>query len=228
MAVSNGVLTRANGLRIINKIRELMHNATLKLYTNALTPGIDTLISEFTEATFTGYAAQVVGDGDDHTITAITNADPAELTSAAHALATGDLVDITGFTGAWVAANARWPVTVTAANTFTIPVDSTAFGAIAGAPVAREVVIEWANQGHDADGVAYLTTEVISFQATGSLATSVCRGFWMVNPLSDTHPFLAARFHADVNVIQAGDAVNFVIKLRADGLVVVQLINEMA
>jgi hypothetical protein len=68
-------------------------------------------------------------------ITAATNANPVELTAAAHGLATGAHVTISGATGNWTAINGSWTVTVTGGGTFTIPVDSTSFGALAGAPV---------------------------------------------------------------------------------------------
>lgn len=68
-------------------------------------------------------------------ITVASNANPVSLTSAAHGLATGQVVTITGATGAWAAINGTFTVTVTGVNTFTIPVDSTAFGVLAGAPI---------------------------------------------------------------------------------------------
>jgi hypothetical protein len=70
-------------------------------------------------------------------VTAATNANPASLTSTAHGLATGDRVTISGATGSWTPLNGTWAVTVTGANTFTVPVDSTAFGALAGTVVFR-------------------------------------------------------------------------------------------
>jgi hypothetical protein len=70
-------------------------------------------------------------------VTAATNANPAALTSTAHGLTTGQKVTISGATGSWVPINGTWAVTVTGANTFTIPVDSTAFGALAGTVVFK-------------------------------------------------------------------------------------------
>ena len=73
-------------------------------------------------------------------ISAATNASPAVLTSAGHGIPVGStaILTITGFTGAWVPANGTFTVTSLSANTFSIPVNSTGFGAIAGAPVYAE------------------------------------------------------------------------------------------
>lgn len=70
--------------------------------------------------------------GGSVSISAASNASPVSLTSVAHGLITGDQVTISGGTGAWAAINGTFTVTVTSADTFTVPVDSTAFGALAG------------------------------------------------------------------------------------------------
>lgn len=58
------------------------------------------------------------------------SADPAELTFTGHGLSTGDTVYLSGFTGDWSALNdARYSVTVTGTDTFTIDVDTTGFTA---------------------------------------------------------------------------------------------------
>lgn len=68
-------------------------------------------------------------------ITAATNANPVVLTSASHGLATGQSVMISGGTGNWTAINGTFTVTVIDADTFSIPANSTALGALAGSPV---------------------------------------------------------------------------------------------
>lgn len=70
-------------------------------------------------------------------ISAGSNAAAAVLTYAAllPALASTQLVYISGFTGNWAAVNGVQPITVLSPTTFSIPIDSTAFGAIAGTPV---------------------------------------------------------------------------------------------
>ena len=69
-------------------------------------------------------------------ISAASNASPVEMTAAAlHLLTTGDIITISGFTGAWVSCNGTFPVIVTSTTKFTIAIDSSGFGAIAGSPV---------------------------------------------------------------------------------------------
>lgn len=64
-------------------------------------------------------------------ISAASQADPVSMTTASSP-ATGTLVTIGGGTGNWVAVNGMWVLTKTAGTTFTIPVVSTAFGAVTG------------------------------------------------------------------------------------------------
>lgn len=65
-------------------------------------------------------------------VSAATNASPVVLTATAHGLASGDTVTLRGATGGWVTLNRTYAVTVTGANTFSVPLDSSAFGALAG------------------------------------------------------------------------------------------------
>lgn len=69
------------------------------------------------------------------TITAATNAATVELTSTAHGLQTGNTITISGATGNWTPINGSFTATRTGADTFTIPVNSTTFGALTGSPV---------------------------------------------------------------------------------------------
>jgi hypothetical protein len=73
--------------------------------------------------------------GVSQAITAVTNADPAVMTSAGHGLTDGQFVGISGFTGAWAAANGKWQVDVTSASQFSIPINASGFGAISGSPI---------------------------------------------------------------------------------------------
>jgi len=68
------------------------------------------------------------------TISAATAANPAVLTATAHGRTGSILISINGFTGAWAVVNGEWTATVTGANTLSIPVDTTALGAISGSP----------------------------------------------------------------------------------------------
>jgi len=67
-------------------------------------------------------------------ISAASNASPVSLTSTGHGFSTQyqPLVTISGGTGNWTAINGTFTATITGANTLTIPVDSTSFGALAG------------------------------------------------------------------------------------------------
>src|SRR5579872_3336445 len=70
------------------------------------------------------------------TVSAVSNASPASFTATAHGLdfpgaaTTSPVVSISGGTGAWAAINGSWVATIITANAFTIPVDSTSFGAL--------------------------------------------------------------------------------------------------
>lgn len=63
---------------------------------------------------------------------AASNANPVSLTLVNHGLITGTSITISGGTGAWAAINGTFTPTVTSADTFTIPVNSTGLGALAG------------------------------------------------------------------------------------------------
>ena len=85
-----------------------------------------------------------VAISDTRTISAVTNANPVEMTcSAVHDLTTGDIIQITGFTVGWTACNGTFAVTVTSTTKFTIAVNSTAFGAISGSPVFTAAKLEY-------------------------------------------------------------------------------------
>jgi hypothetical protein len=59
------------------------------------------------------------------TVTGVTSANPAEFTVTAHGLQSGNQITVAGATGDWTEINGTHIVTVTAANTFTIAVDTT-------------------------------------------------------------------------------------------------------
>ena len=61
------------------------------------------------------------------TVTGISKASPAVVTSAAHGLTSGNSVIISGATAAWAPLNATWTATVIDGNSFSIPVDSSLF-----------------------------------------------------------------------------------------------------
>ena len=69
-------------------------------------------------------------------IVAVSNASAAVFTlpSGCAAPATAATVTVSGFTGAWAAANGSFPATNLSGNSFSIPVDSSGFGSLAGNP----------------------------------------------------------------------------------------------
>jgi len=72
-------------------------------------------------------------------ISAGTNASPVVFTSTGHGFNTASrpIVSISGGTGNWAAVNGDFVATIVDTNTFSIPVDSTAFGAVTGTIVFR-------------------------------------------------------------------------------------------
>jgi hypothetical protein len=99
-------------------------------------------------------------------ISAVSKANPAVITSTGHGFTlppttgTGQRpqVIISGATGTgWTAINATWTATIIDANTFSIPIDSTGFGTLAGTvifvtPAPRQTIAEWAVQKFGYDG----------------------------------------------------------------------------
>lgn len=85
-------------------------------------------------------------------ISAVSKANPAVVTSTGHGFDTNSRpqVTISGATGTgWTGINATWTATVIDANTFSIPIDSSAFGTLGGTvtfttTAPRKTVAEWA------------------------------------------------------------------------------------
>jgi len=67
-------------------------------------------------------------------ISAATNASAAALTVSA-APYTGEYVTISGFSGSWAPANGTFQATNLSSSTFSVPVNSTGFGAVTGTPI---------------------------------------------------------------------------------------------
>ena len=61
------------------------------------------------------------------TVTSVSKANPAVVTVTTHGLPTGATVVISGGTGDWAGLNGTQTITNTGANTFTVPVNSSAF-----------------------------------------------------------------------------------------------------
>ena len=87
---------------------------------------------------YTGYAMSDQGRSSTVTVTAASNASPVSFSAASHGFnyASGatatPTVCISGATGNWTPINGCFAATPTSANAFTIPVDSTTFGALTG------------------------------------------------------------------------------------------------
>ncbi len=87
-------------------------------------------------------------------VSAVSKANPAVVTSAGHGftLLTLPQITVSGATGTgWTAINTTFTATVIDANTFSIPIDSSGFGTLAGTVVfsttaPRQTVAEWAVQ----------------------------------------------------------------------------------
>jgi hypothetical protein len=88
--------------------------------------------------------AQVYNHNTPTGISAATNAKPTTLTSANHGLSPGDKVTILNGTGKWAPINGRWSITIVDANKFSIPLDSTTFGAVTGSLVwTQDTICRW-------------------------------------------------------------------------------------
>lgn len=92
-------------------------------------------------------------------ISAATNANPAVFTSTGHGFNVNfrPKVTISGATGNWTPVNGTFTATIVDANTFSIPVDSTGFGALTGTLVfsttsPRTTVAEWSVLQYFYDG----------------------------------------------------------------------------
>lgn len=73
-------------------------------------------------------------------IASATNANPVEFTvGAAHGLISGRQYTLSGATGSWTPVNGVFAVTVTSTTKFTIPVNSTGFGALTGSVIVGGV-----------------------------------------------------------------------------------------
>jgi len=119
-------------------------------------------------------------------ISAASNASPVSFTSTAHNFDTNALptVIISGGTGNWTAINGTFTATITSANAFTIPVDSTSFGSLTGtitfityAPRLNQLV--WAIQKYIYDGSnnligSYWAGDPTVVGATSSAANKAC------------------------------------------------------
>lgn len=86
-------------------------------------------ITSITWAAGNNYMNKIWDSGYQKTITGITQANPGSVTATAHGFATGSLVIIRSVVGMTEVNNTIFTVTSTGANTFTIGVNTTGYGA---------------------------------------------------------------------------------------------------
>jgi hypothetical protein len=112
-------------------------------------------------------------------VSAATNANPAVITATGHGLITGQSIGFTGATGNWVTLNiptATYAVTVLSANTFSILLDTTTFGALTGTVTTQGVWYCAFNDGESPLGVFNRSVgfvAIASTDLTSANATSV-------------------------------------------------------
>lgn len=139
-------------------------------------------------------------------ISAATNANPVEFTTAAsHGYATGKILTLSGATGSWTPVNSTFTITVTAVNKFTIPVNSTGFGALAGSPIvgwqtsAHAVAVgygwlysyTWVLQsGHETNRAPLQTNPDLAPSASGAFSNKIPTLVVVGNSDTTRYPFL--------------------------------------
>lgn len=118
------------------------------------------------------------------TVSAVSNANPAAATATGHgftwpsATAVQPLVLVTGGTLNWLPFNGVWAVTPTSANAFTVPVNTTAFGAVTGTLVfttlaPRLTYPNWWVQKFTYDGSSNMLTAMSGHAQPGAGVTTL-------------------------------------------------------
>lgn len=108
---------------------------TLKVFLDGVELDLGIGVGEYVPDFTTGRISITPGTS---TITAATNASNAVFTKTAHGLADGDVVTGSGFTGGWAVMNAQaYTVDAIDADTFSLGVNSTGFGAFAAGSVKK-------------------------------------------------------------------------------------------
>lgn len=101
-------------------------------------------------------------------VTAVTNASPAVFTLTGHGFHTSSnpTVVISGLTGNWAALNGKHKITVADANTFSVAVDTTSFGAIGGQLTTLAKMVTYAPRTH----LSYWAVQKVVTDGTNTLA----------------------------------------------------------
>jgi hypothetical protein len=99
-----------------------------------------TYVVECTPLKMRFYTNNAIVTGNDTLISAITNANPGSVTDTAHGYSTGDVVTINNVQGMTQLNGNNYTITKIDANTYTIGVDTTAYGTYTGSGKATQVV----------------------------------------------------------------------------------------
>jgi hypothetical protein len=101
-------------------------------------------------------------------VTAVTNANPAVFTLTGHGFhaSSNPTVTVAGLTGTWAALNGKQAVTVIDANTFSINVNTTSFGAIGAQLATLAKMVTYAPRTH----LSYWAVQKIVTDGTNTLA----------------------------------------------------------
>jgi hypothetical protein len=186
----------------------IRHNTFDKIRKGAVFNGAANAIM-FTENS----VSLTAGDGTTKAITAATNANPAVLTSANHGFAVGDKIrlNISGATGNWAPINgATVAITVINANTFSVPVDSTTFGALTGSPHYMDgTFLEFAGSAMYSTAGNYIAgnlVEMVNYAYFARLANSLENQFSM-NNLFDAPAGLTVSFFKSISAAANGGMI---------------------
>jgi hypothetical protein len=113
--------------------------------------------------------------GGTTTITGISSANPAVVTAAGHGLSSGQIVTISGVSGAQVNdVNGSFPVLVIDANTFSIPVNTTVHAYGSGGGVVNHAYVPWR------DAMVYVAGGTVTAITVDGLVTGITSGAVMV------------------------------------------------
>ena len=150
------------------------------------------------------------------TIASVSQANPAVVTANGHGLSSGDTVIITNVTGMQQISGITYTVTVTGANTFTIPVDASGFAAAGSGGQVRKIFLSAFEKR-----VACIVN-VTQASSGGVVTTTTDHGFEVGDVVSFSFPSNGAYGMKELNsmrtqVIAVGSTTTFTIKTDTSG-----------